>query len=135
LRLSCNGNKGKRYNRETLEVQFKQKSIADVLDMTVEEGIELIQAVPAIRKVLETLGRVGLDYIQNLPARPSAEPILVSALSRRRPVEPLDREANSHASVVLLLARQRSHALADDVQHHLVRATADRCQARVAVHA
>jgi excinuclease ABC subunit A len=63
LRLSCNSNKGKRYNRETLEVQFKGKSIADVLDMTVEEGIELFQAVPAICKVLETLGRVGLDYI------------------------------------------------------------------------
>ena len=61
--VTCDVCKGKRYNRETLEVQFKQKSIADVLDMTVEEGIELFQAVPAIRKVLETLGRVGLDYI------------------------------------------------------------------------
>ena len=49
--VTCDVCKGKRYNRETLEVQFKQKSIADVLDMTVEEGIELFQAVPAIRKV------------------------------------------------------------------------------------
>jgi excinuclease ABC subunit A len=61
--VTCDVCKGKRYNRETLEVQFKGKSIADVLDMTVEEGIELFSAVPAIRKVLETLGRVGLDYI------------------------------------------------------------------------
>ncbi|HXL68115.1 MAG TPA: excinuclease ABC subunit UvrA [Xanthobacteraceae bacterium] len=61
--VTCDVCKGKRYNRETLEVAFKQKSIADVLDMTVEEGIELFQAVPSIRKVLETLARVGLDYI------------------------------------------------------------------------
>jgi excinuclease ABC subunit A len=61
--VTCDVCKGKRYNRETLEVTFKGKSIADVLDMTVEEGIELFSAVPAIRKVLETLARVGLDYI------------------------------------------------------------------------
>ncbi|HLL28901.1 MAG TPA: excinuclease ABC subunit UvrA [Xanthobacteraceae bacterium] len=61
--VTCDVCKGKRYNRETLEVTFKEKSIADVLDMTVEEGIELFSAVPAIRKVLETLARVGLDYI------------------------------------------------------------------------
>jgi excinuclease ABC subunit A len=61
--VTCDVCKGKRYNRETLEVTFKGKSIADVLDMTVEEGIELFQAVPAIRKTLETLARVGLDYI------------------------------------------------------------------------
>ncbi len=61
--VTCDVCKGKRYNRETLEVTFKDKSIADVLDMTVEEGLELFSAVPAIRKVLETLARVGLDYI------------------------------------------------------------------------
>src|SRR6202163_4108894 len=61
--VTCDVCKGKRYNRETLEVTFKEKSIADVLDMTVEEGIELFSAVPAIRKVLETLARVGLEYI------------------------------------------------------------------------
>jgi excinuclease ABC subunit A len=61
--VTCDTCKGKRYNRETLEVQFKGKSIADVLDMTVEEGAELFAAVPSIRKPLETLHRVGLDYI------------------------------------------------------------------------
>jgi excinuclease ABC subunit A len=61
--VTCDTCKGKRYNRETLEVQFKGKSIADVLDMTVEEGAELFSAVPSIRKPLETLHRVGLDYI------------------------------------------------------------------------
>jgi excinuclease ABC subunit A len=61
--VTCDVCKGKRYNRETLEVTFKDKSIADVLDMTVEEGAEFFKAVPSIRDKLETLARVGLDYI------------------------------------------------------------------------
>jgi len=61
--VQCDVCKGKRYNRETLEVLFKDKSIADVLDMTVEEGAEFFRAVPAIRDKLVTLERVGLDYI------------------------------------------------------------------------
>ena len=55
--------KGKRYDRETLEIKFKDKSIADVLDMTVEEAADLFKAVPSIRDKLETLKRVGLGYI------------------------------------------------------------------------
>jgi excinuclease ABC subunit A len=61
--VTCDVCKGKRYNRETLEVTFKDKSIADVLDMTVEEGAEFFKAVPSIRDKLETLAHVGLDYI------------------------------------------------------------------------
>jgi excinuclease ABC subunit A len=61
--VQCESCKGKRYNRETLEVHFRNKSIADVLDMTVEEGAEFFQAVPSIRDKLTTLGRVGLGYI------------------------------------------------------------------------
>jgi excinuclease ABC subunit A len=61
--VTCDECKGKRYNRETLEVKFKDKSIADVLDMTVEEGAQFFKAVPAIRDKLETLARVGLGYI------------------------------------------------------------------------
>jgi len=61
--VQCDVCKGKRYNRETLEVKFREKSIADVLDMTVEEGAEFFKAVPAIRDKLETLKRVGLSYI------------------------------------------------------------------------
>src|SRR5258706_4222035 len=61
--VTCDVCKGKRYNRETLEVTFKGKSIADVLDMTVEEALNFFKAVPRIRNVLETLHRVGLDYI------------------------------------------------------------------------
>jgi excinuclease ABC subunit A len=61
--VTCDVCKGKRYNRETLEVKFKDKSIADVLDMTVEEGAEFFKAVPSIRDKLETLARVGLGYI------------------------------------------------------------------------
>jgi excinuclease ABC subunit A len=61
--VTCDQCKGKRYNRETLEVKFKDKSIADVLDMTVEEGAAFFKAVPSIRDKLETLARVGLGYI------------------------------------------------------------------------
>jgi excinuclease ABC subunit A len=61
--VTCDVCKGKRYNRETLEVKFKDKSVADVLDMTVEEGAEFFTAVPSIRDKLETLARVGLGYI------------------------------------------------------------------------
>jgi excinuclease ABC subunit A len=61
--VTCDECKGKRYNRETLEVKFRDKSIADVLDMTVEEGAGFFKAVPAIRDKLETLARVGLGYI------------------------------------------------------------------------
>jgi excinuclease ABC subunit A len=61
--VTCDVCKGKRYNRETLEVLFKGKSIADVLDMTVEEGAEFFKAVPSLRDKLTTLKRVGLDYV------------------------------------------------------------------------
>jgi len=62
--VTCDQCKGKRYNRETLEVMFREKSIADVLDMTVEEGVTFFAAVPSIRDKLETLHRVGLGYIK-----------------------------------------------------------------------
>ncbi|MQT11632.1 excinuclease ABC subunit UvrA [Rhizobiales bacterium Sp-1] len=62
--VTCDVCHGKRYNRETLDVTFKGKSIADVLDMTVEEGAEFFSAVPSVRDKLETLKRVGLGYIK-----------------------------------------------------------------------
>ena len=62
--VTCETCKGQRYNRETLEVKFKGKSIADVLDMTVEDGAKFFSAVPAISNKLETLNRVGLGYIK-----------------------------------------------------------------------
>jgi len=62
--VQCDVCKGKRYNRETLEITFKDKSIADVLDMTVEEGELFFKAVPAIRTKLEMLHKVGLGYIK-----------------------------------------------------------------------
>ena len=61
--VECDVCKGQRYNRETLEVTFKNKSIADILDMTVEEGLSFFNAVPAIRHKFESLSRVGLGYI------------------------------------------------------------------------
>ncbi len=61
--IPCETCKGKRYNRETLEVTFKGKSIADVLDMTVEEAMSFFENIPRIRKKMETLKDVGLGYI------------------------------------------------------------------------
>ncbi|MCK4939316.1 MAG: excinuclease ABC subunit UvrA, partial [Rhodospirillaceae bacterium] len=61
--VECDVCKGRRYNRETLEIQFRDKSIADVLDMTVEEGLAFFKAVPSIKDKLATLTQVGLDYI------------------------------------------------------------------------
>ncbi|HVB89077.1 MAG TPA: excinuclease ABC subunit UvrA [Beijerinckiaceae bacterium] len=62
--VTCDVCKGKRYDRETLEVKYRDKSIADVLDMTVEEAAQIFKAVPAIREKMETLARVGLGYIK-----------------------------------------------------------------------
>jgi excinuclease ABC subunit A len=61
--VKCDVCDGKRYNRETLEVKFRDHSISDVLDMTIEAGAELFRAVPSIAEKLETLKRVGLGYI------------------------------------------------------------------------
>jgi excinuclease ABC subunit A len=62
--VTCDVCRGHRYNRETLEILFRGKSIADVLDMTVVEAAEMFRAVPAIRDKMETLKRVGLGYIK-----------------------------------------------------------------------
>lgn len=62
--VPCDVCHGKRYNRETLEVKYKGKSISDVLDMTVEEAMAFFEAIPAIHRRLEALHEVGLDYIR-----------------------------------------------------------------------
>ena len=62
--VTCETCKGVRYNRETLDVKFKGKSIADVLDMTVEDAQGFFQAVPAIREKMDALVQVGLGYIK-----------------------------------------------------------------------
>jgi excinuclease ABC subunit A len=62
--VTCDECSGHRYNRETLEIRFKDKSIADILEMTVSEGAEFFRAVPSVRNILETLQRVGLGYIK-----------------------------------------------------------------------
>ncbi len=62
--VECETCKGKRYNRETLEIKFKGKSIADVLDMTVEDAQQFFAAVPSIREKMDALMRVGLGYIK-----------------------------------------------------------------------
>lgn len=62
--VQCDVCKGKRYNRETLEVKYKNKSISEVLDMTVEEALEFFTNIPRIKRKLKTLHDVGLDYIR-----------------------------------------------------------------------
>ena len=64
LFVPCEVCKGKRYNRETLEVRYKGKNIAEVLDMTVDEGVEFFSALPKIKKKLDTLQSVGLGYVK-----------------------------------------------------------------------
>ena len=62
--IECEECKGKRYNESTLEVKYKEKSISDILDMSVEEALKLFSAVPNIHRKLKTLHDVGLDYIK-----------------------------------------------------------------------
>ena len=62
--VPCETCKGRRYNRETLEVRFKGKTIADVLEMSVEEALRFFAKIPKIRRRLQTLHDVGLDYIK-----------------------------------------------------------------------
>lgn len=62
--VPCEVCNGKRYNRETLEVKYKGKSISDVLDMTIKEAYEFFENIPKIKNKLETMVNVGLDYIR-----------------------------------------------------------------------
>ncbi len=62
--VECEVCKGKRYNRETLEVKYKGKHISDVLDMTVEDGLTFFENIPSLKRKLETLMDVGLGYIK-----------------------------------------------------------------------
>ena len=62
--VTCEACKGKRYNRETLEVRYKGRSIADVLEMSVDEGLEFFQHIPPIKRHMQTLSDVGLGYVR-----------------------------------------------------------------------
>ena len=62
--VPCEVCEGKRYNRETLEVKYKDKSIYDVLDMTIEDAVDFFENVPSVRRKIETLNDVGLSYIK-----------------------------------------------------------------------
>ena len=67
--VPCETCKGKRYNRETLEVRFKGKTIADVLEMSVEEALQFFAKIPKVAPKLRTLHDVGLDYITSASRR------------------------------------------------------------------
>jgi len=62
--VPCDACKGKRYNRETLQIKYKGKNIADVLEMTVEEALEFFHSIPQVKRKLKTLYDVGLGYIK-----------------------------------------------------------------------
>ena len=62
--VTCEVCKGQRYNRETLEILYKDKSIADVLNMTVDEALEFFEHIPLIKAKLQTLHDVGLHYVK-----------------------------------------------------------------------
>ena len=62
--MPCEQCHGKRYNRETLDIRFKGKTISDVLEMSVEEALEFFKNIPKIKRRLQTLHDVGLDYIR-----------------------------------------------------------------------
>jgi len=64
ISVPCESCKGKRYNRETLEVHYKSKTISDVLDMTVDEAVEFFENIPAIKNKVQALKDVGLGYIK-----------------------------------------------------------------------
>jgi excinuclease ABC subunit A len=87
--ITCEDCGGKRYNKEALEIHYKGKSIADVLDMTVEEAYEFFQNIPQIKRKLETLVEVGLGYIRlgqpatTLSGGEAQRVKLASELSRR----------------------------------------------------
>ncbi len=61
--VTCDECKGKRFNKETLAVTYKEKSIADILEMTVDDALAFFSAIPQLKRKLETLARVGLGYI------------------------------------------------------------------------
>src|SRR3546814_13034086 len=85
--VTCDVCHGKRYNRETLEVTFKGKSIADVLDMTVEDAVEFFKAVPGIRDKMAMLAEVGLGYAkvgQQAPTLSDGEAQRVQRAKERR---------------------------------------------------
>ena len=75
--VKCDTCKGQRYNRETLEIKFRDKSIADVLDMTVEEAALLFKAVPSIREKMETLARVVSAYSVRYQRAYDKQPVIV----------------------------------------------------------
>ena len=92
LFVTCEVCGGRRYNRETLEIRFKGRTIADVLDMTVEEALGFMENVPSVRRPLQTLYEVGLGYIHPLSARRADHrPPLRRRGEAPRRAEPTDR--------------------------------------------
>ena len=86
--VTCEACNGRRYNRETLEITYKGKNIADVLDMTVDEAVTFFRAVPQIYEPLLTLAEVGLGYIRPGPVRHHAQRRRSPARQTRRRTEP-----------------------------------------------
>ena len=138
--VPCEVCKGKRYNREALEIHYKGRSIADVLEMTIEEALDFFSAVPSVKAKLQTLFDVGLGYVHlgqpatTLSGGEAQRVKLATELSKRatgRTVYVLDEPTTGlhMADVEKLL--QVLHRLVDDGQHgHRHRAQPGRGQDR-----
>ena len=88
--VPCEQCHGRRYNRETLEIRFKGRSIADVLDMPVEEALEFFEHIPKVRRRLETLDAVGLGYVASASPR-RRSPVARRSASSSPPSSPRSR--------------------------------------------
>jgi excinuclease ABC subunit A len=96
--VTCEECHGKRYNRETLEVKFKGMSIADVLDMTVEDAVEFFKAVPPIRDKMAMLAEVGLGYVK---VGQQATTLSGGEAQRVKLAKELSRRATGHTLYIL----------------------------------
>jgi excinuclease ABC subunit A len=98
LQVTCEVCRGARYNRETLEVQFRGRNIAQILDLTVSQALEVLGDMPAIRPRLETLRDVGLDYLRLGQPAPT---LSGGEAQRLKLAKELSRRTSGHTLYVL----------------------------------
>jgi len=117
--VSCEECKGKRYNKETLEIEYKGKNIAQVLDMTVEEAMQFFKAIPPLHQKLKTLNDVGLSYIELGQGAPSlsggeAQRVKLATELSKQPRQPVYGQALK--SAIYILDEPTTGLHADDIK-------------------